>query len=92
LIVASFVTQNYGVFLALAFLLPFIFIFACSLAFIFIFACTLAFAAGLGAVVTAALVLALEFELSAVVQAAQKAVTESKSRKAMFRRIEVPPV
>jgi hypothetical protein len=61
----------------------------------FIFACTLALLGvavpvGLGVAVTA--VVALEFVLSAVLQADQKAVTESKSRKAIVRRIEVPPV
>ena len=45
---------------------------------------------GLLGAVTAVLV--LEFALSAVVQAAQRVVTESKSRKAIVRRIEVSPV
>lgn len=45
----------------------------------------------LGVAVTAVLVLELEFESSAVVHAAHKAVTESKSRKAIVRGIEVPP-
>jgi len=72
------------------------FIFACSLA--FMLECTLAFAL-LFAVPTFALAgvavmlaLPVVFELSAVLQAAQKAVTESKSTKAIVRRIEVPPV
>jgi hypothetical protein len=45
---------------------------------------------GLLGAVTAVLV--LEFVLSVVVQAAQKAVTESKRRKPIVRRIEVPPM
>ena len=57
-------------------------------------ACTLAFAAGLAAglgdAVTA--VFALPFELSAVLQPAQKTASVSKVSKASVRRIEVPPV
>ena len=46
-------------------------------------------AGALGVAVTAVLV--LEFVLSVVAQPAQNAVTESKIRKVIVRRIEVPP-
>ena len=59
------------------------FMFACSLA--FMFACALAFAL---------LVFALPvvFELLVVVQPDHRTDAESKNRKAIVRRIEVPPM
>jgi len=71
------------------------FIFACSLAFMLdMLAFALLFAVPTFALAGVAVTLALPFvfELSVVVHAAQKAVTESKRRKAIVRRIEVPPV
>ena len=57
-------------------------------------ACTLAFAAGLAAGLgdPVTVVFALPFELSAVLQLAQKTASISKASKAVIRRIEVPPV
>ncbi len=69
------------------------FMFACSLA--FMFACTLAFAEPaltLGVAVTVVFALPVLFELSAVLQAAQKAAMLSKPSKPAIRRIEVPPM
>lgn len=45
-----------------------------------------------GVAVTVWLRLALEFALFAVLQAAQKTASASKSRKDIVRRIEVPPM
>lgn len=59
------------------------------------FACTLAFAEPaltLGVAVTVVFALPVLFELSAVLQAAQKAAMLSKPSKPTIRRIEVPPM
>jgi hypothetical protein len=85
--------RHYGVLLAFAFLLPLpmfmLPMFAGMLAFaLFVFVVPVLALAG-GAVVFA---LPAVFELSAVVQPAQKTVAVSKSAKAMVRRIKVPPV
>ena len=84
--------RSYG--FLLAFLLPFIFMFACSLA--FMLSWTFAFAAwvavGLGDAVTVVLAFALLFEFSAVLQAPPKTAKVSKVRKPVIRRISIPPV
>ena len=70
-------------------LLSFIFIFACSLAFMFAMFELVAVGDGLGTVVTA--VFALLFELSVVLQPAQKTARASRVNKDIVRFIEVPP-
>jgi hypothetical protein len=70
------------------FILP-MFLFPCMLAFaFFVFAVPALALAG----VAAMFVLPAVFELSLVVQPAQRTVALSKSTKAMVRRIEVPPI
>jgi hypothetical protein len=66
--------------------------FACSLAFMLFILALLDAGVPVGLGVAVTTVLVLEFVLSAVVQAATKVVAESKSRKTIVRRIEVPPV
>jgi hypothetical protein len=84
----------YGVLLVFAFLFAFMFMFACSLA--FMLSCTLAFAAtlglGLGDAVTVAFAFAFVFAFSAVLQPLAKTARAKKVKRAVVRRMSIPPV